>query len=62
MWWMLMIALNTGEYESHSVYANFEECVQARTQEHDICAPVEVKIIPIPDGNVTVERETVISF
>lgn len=48
MWFLLLVALASGEYQADSVYATQEECQQARTSDLDICAAVKLSFIELP--------------
>lgn len=48
MWWMLLIALETGEYRAELVLPTVTQCELAKTNPDDVCIRVEVSLPPVP--------------
>lgn len=44
MWWMLLIALETGEYRAELVLPTVAQCELAKTHTDDVCIRVEVSL------------------
>lgn len=43
MWWMLLIALETGEYSAEILVGTAAQCEHLKTTEADLCVPVTVQ-------------------
>jgi hypothetical protein len=43
MWWMLLIALADGTYQSEQIVKTEHECVEIKTQDKDLCVQVTVR-------------------
>lgn len=45
MWWMLLIALESGEYSAEIVVGSLAQCEQLKTTDLDLCMPVTVEFL-----------------
>lgn len=43
MWWMLLIMLADGTYQSELILKTEQECIAAKTKAEDLCVPVTVR-------------------
>jgi hypothetical protein len=43
MWWMLLIAVETGEYRAEIVVQSTAQCESLKTTDEDLCVPVSVE-------------------
>lgn len=51
MWWMLLIALETGEYRAERVLPTLAQCELEKTTVDDVCIRVEVSFAEMgPEG------------
>ena len=52
MWFLLLIALDTGKYRAEIVVRTLEQCEQLKTSEQDLCVPVTVQFAAQPEDNL----------
>jgi hypothetical protein len=45
MWWLLLIALEGGEYRSEIIVQTVQQCESLKTQDEDLCVAVEVRFL-----------------
>lgn len=43
MWWMLLIALESGEYSAEIVVQSLAQCETLKTTDEDLCVAVSVE-------------------
>jgi hypothetical protein len=46
MWFLLVVALGTGEYRAEIIYKDEATCVANKTTAEDLCVPVQVAFAP----------------
>jgi hypothetical protein len=49
MWWMLLIALESGAYRNGIVVQTKAQCEGLKTQPADLCLPVEVRFLTVKE-------------
>lgn len=49
MWFLLLAAIEGGLHTADSVYPSLEECLEARSNQLDVCVEIEIQIVRVPE-------------